>query len=312
VMEPNQFPVLRYNHPDWVTAAWPKDLMRSASGDWTKGWQVERKDGGGMVPCGVVCDRQALPYAERRMSEDLKTHPYRCRFLDTTTATPWRECYSPDHPMTRTDSRKYKMALLEMVSGKYKLVCGSETGHDAAVPYVDYFEGMLSLGPYRHPDAGRKMERIIDDVPPAVSKFQVGWAYRLPLWELVYHDCVVAHWYWGDYNNKMPPIWDKRDLFNALYGTAPMFMFNKAFWEKNKPRFVQSYRATSPVARATGYSEMTDHQFLSADRSVQRTTFANGVTVTVNFGDKPFQMVDGSELAPGGLKVAGIAEAGAK
>ncbi len=36
--------------------------------------------------------------------------------------------------------------------------------------------------------------------------------YRLLLWELVYHDCVVAQWYWGDYNNKLPAVWDRRDL----------------------------------------------------------------------------------------------------
>ena len=81
---------------------------------------------------------------------------------------------------------------------------GSETGHEAAVPYVHYFEGMLSLGPYRVPDAGRDMQRILDDVPEQVAKFQTGHFYRLPLWELVYHDCVVAQWYWGDYNNKLP------------------------------------------------------------------------------------------------------------
>jgi hypothetical protein len=312
VMDPSKFPLLRYNHPDWVTAAWPKDLMLSASGDWTKGWEVETKDGSGMVPCGVVCDKQAIAFAERRIPEDLKTHPYRCRFLDTTTATPWRECYSPDHPMTRTDSRKYKMDLLDLVSNKYGLVCGSETGHDAAVPYVHYFEGMLSLGPYRTADAGREMGKIEGEVPANLSKFQVGHQYRLPLWELVYHDCVVAHWYWGDYNNKLPPIWDKRDLFNALYGTAPMFMFHKAFWEKNKDRFAQSYRAASPVARATGYSEMTDHRFLTADRSVQQTSFANGVSVTVNFGDKPFKIAGGGDLAPGGLKLVGIAQTSTK
>jgi Glycosyl hydrolases related to GH101 family, GH129 len=48
--------------------------------------------------------------------------------------------------------------------------------------------------------------------------------YRLLLWELVYHDCVVTQWYWGDYNNKLPAVWDRRDLYNALYGTPPMFI----------------------------------------------------------------------------------------
>ena len=119
------------------------------------------------------------------------------------------------------------MELLRVVSQKFGLVTGSETGHDAAVPFVHYFEGMLSLGPYRLDDAGRDMQRIVREVPPQIAKFQTGAFYRLPLWELVYHDCVVAQWYWGDYNNKLPAVWDRRDLFNALYGTPPMFMFTR-------------------------------------------------------------------------------------
>jgi hypothetical protein len=310
VMDPNKYPLLQYVMKEWPEGAWPKDLILGADGDWTKGWQVNAKDGS-MVPCGIVCDNQTIGYADKRIPEDLKTHPYLCRFLDTTTANPWRECSSPDHPMTRSDSRKYKMELLDLVSNKYKMVCGSETGHDAAVPYVDYFEGMLSLGPYRVSDV-LSLTKIYDEVPPNLSKFQVGHQYRLPLWELVYHDCVVAHWYWCDYNNKLPALWDKRDLFNALYGTAPMFMFEPAYWEKNKDRFVRSYRNTAPVARATGYSEMMDHRFLTADRSVQQTTFANGVIVTVNFGEKPFSLADGGKLAPGGLKVVGLSPAAGK
>ena len=31
-------------------------------------------------------------------------------------------------------------------------------------------EGMLSLGPYRVPDAGRAMAEIVDDVPERVAK----------------------------------------------------------------------------------------------------------------------------------------------
>lgn len=45
-------------------------------------------------------------------------------------------------------------------------------------------------------------------------------AYRLPLFALVYHGCVVSYWYWGDYNNKLPALWGKRDLSNALYGAS--------------------------------------------------------------------------------------------
>jgi len=295
---------LRGQHPDWTQAAWPEDLMLDGNGDWRKGWRVKGKDGE-MYPCGVLCDKQALKYARQRVPEELKTHPYRCRFIDTTTASPWRECYHPDHPMTHSESRHWKMQLLRFMSEEMKLVTGSETGHDAAVPYVHYFEGMLSLGPYRVPDAGRNMVKPLDEVPQHVARFQVGQKYRLPLWELVYHDCVVAQWYWGDYNNKLPAIWDKRDLFNILYGTPPMFMFNNKIWKENKDRFVKSYKDICPVARAVGYSEMTDHRFLTDNRDVQQTTFASGIKITVNFGEKAYSLFDGKKIEPMSYYVSG-------
>jgi hypothetical protein len=295
VMASTNFPRLQWIHPDWTTNAWPHDIILDRRGRWLQGWGVESRDGS-LIPCGVICDRQALPYASERIPAELATHPYLCRFIDTTTAAPWHECYHTNHPMTRSESRKWKMDLLRYVSEDQHLVTGCETGHDASAPFLHYFEGMLSLGPYRVPDAGRRMAEIWTNVPPDVAKFQLGHDYRLPLWELVYHDCVVAQWYWGDYNNKLPALWDKRDLFNVLYGTPPMFMFNRALWERNKARFVQSYRTVCPLVRNVGYQEMTDHRFLTRDRRVQQTVFANGVTVTVNFGATDFSMPDGTVL----------------
>jgi hypothetical protein len=303
-MNPANFPRLRYIHRDWTTNAWPNDINVSRSGQHLKGWEVETKDGA-MIPCGVICDKRALDYARERIPAELVKSPYRCRFIDTTTAAPWYECYSTNHPMTRTESKQWKMKLLRYVSEDNRLVTGCETGHEASVPYLHYFEGMLSLGPYRVPDAGRDMARIWTNAPERVVKYQLGHAFRLPLWELVYHDCVVAQWYWGDYNNKLPALWDKRDQFNALYGTPPMFMFDRKSWEANKARFVQSYTNTCPLARAVGYQEMTDHRFLTPDRAVQQTRFANGVTVTVNFGDAVYAQAGKAPLAAGGIMVEG-------
>jgi hypothetical protein len=297
VMNPANFDKIGHQHPDWPTEAWPNDLAVDSRGEWLRGWRVRGRDGQ-WYPCGVLCDRRAPSYARRRVAAELETHPYRCRFIDTTTAAPWRECYHPDHPMTRSQSRHGKMELLRLMSQEFQLVTGSETGHEAAVPFVHYFEGMLSLGPYRVPDAGRQMLKPVTDPPERVRKFQTGHQYRLPLWELVYHDCVVAQWYWGDYNNKIPELWDRRDLWNALYGTPPMFMFNRAIWSEHKQRFVQSYQTATPVARATGYCEMLSHKWLTDDHSVQQTEFANGVKVTVNFGDRDFEMEGGRILGP--------------
>jgi hypothetical protein len=48
---------------------------------------------------------------------------------------------------------------------------------------------------------------------------------------------------------------------------------------------------------------MTNHRFLTPDRSVQQTAFANGITVTVNFGLTAFQLPDGKLLEPMGFWV---------
>jgi hypothetical protein len=305
VMNPAEFPRLGSQHPDWTTRAWPKDLMIDSDGEWIRGWEVRAKDGA-MIPCGVLCDRQAVDYARERIPPELKTHPYGARFIDTTTAAPWRECYDTAHPVTRSESRQFKMDLLRVVSEECGLVTGSETGHEASVPVLHFFEGMMSLGPYRVPDSGRNMQQLLDEVPERVARFQTGHYYRLPLWELVYHDCVVSYWYWGDYNNKLPALWDRRDLINALYGTPPMFMFNDEVWRKYRDRFVASYQTAAPVARATGYAEMVSHRWLTDDHAVQESRFANGVVVTVNFGDQPYRMADGTMLGPMSKHFAGL------
>jgi hypothetical protein len=59
---------------------------------------------------------------------------------------------------------------------------------------------------------------------------------------------------------------------------------------------VRSYRTAADAARATAYAEMLSHRWLTDDRAVQQTEFANGVTVTVNFGDAPYQLPGGSKL----------------
>jgi hypothetical protein len=197
------------------------------------------------------------------------------------------------------------MELLRYMAEDQRLVTGCETGHDAAVPYLHFLEGMMSLGPYRVPDSGRKMQQIWDEVPERVAKFQLGQAYRLPLFELVFHDCVVSYWYWGDYNNKLPALWDKRDLFNVLYGVPPMFMFDRKYWAANRERFVQSYRNTCPIIEKIAREEMTDHRFLTSDRQVQQTRFANGVAITVNFGATPFLLRDGATVGAMSYHVAG-------
>ncbi len=286
-------------------AGWPEDLVWLQNGGWMHGWADIQKHSDGtqtVYQGGVISSPRGLKRAEEEIPADLKTHDYRCRFIDTTTASPFREDYNPAHPLTRSEDRKYKMSLLDFCSRVEKLVVGTETGIDPSVPYVDYYEGMLSLGPFRLPDAGYDIMGYRKPTPEFL-KFMVGPVYRIPLWELVYHECVVAQWYWGDSSNKAPEVWDKRDLINILYATPPLFMMNRDIWTAHRDRFVSSYKSVCGVARRFGYDEMLSHHFLTADHTVQSTTWKSGSQILVNMGETNYNLADGTTLKAGGWLV---------
>jgi hypothetical protein len=277
---------------------WPQDLVWLPDGDWMHGWaDIEKHpdETQTVYQGGVINSERGLARAEQEIPPDLKTTPYLCRFLDTTTASPFREDYNPSHTLTRTQDRRYKMDLLKFCSQQMHLVVGSETGIDPAVPYVDYFEGMMSLGPYRLPDAGYDMMGYRTPTPDFL-KFQVGPEYRIPLWELVYHDCVVADWYWGDSTNKAPEVWPTRDLYNILYGTPPLFMFDRTIWEQERVHFAQTYKNVCPLVRRLGYTEMLSHEFLSPDHAIQRTQWSDGTEIVVNFGALDYRLPGGQTV----------------
>ena len=300
------------------TSAWPEDIVWNSadSNDWRKAWGVRDRKGN-KVYCATQCDLRAVARERRNVSAELKLKPFNARFIDVTAAVGWEECEHPAHPMDRSQSRAAKCELLRILGDEFGLVVGSEQGIGAAVPVCDYFEGMLSPWyarmPHGRPGAGR-MEIFRDPARPTnvtekeleiVERYTTGEKYRIPLFELVFHDCCCAHWYWYDYSNRPLYLWPRRDLLNALYGTMPMFIFDARHWREHKAEFQRSYATTAPIARRTGYSEMLDHRALTKDRSVQESVFADGTRVTVNFGDKPFRLPDGTDLAPGAVRDSG-------
>jgi hypothetical protein len=251
------------------------------------------------------CPALWLRAAQKVIPTALKNHPFRARFIDVTTAEGLYECYDPKHPLTRIEKRECGQKLLAYVRS-LGLVVGGEHGIWWAVPYVDYFEGMMSSGPYSwlaghliRPES--KEQRITDpwgnQLPPwsEYEKWGIGHEYRIPLWELVFHDCVVTTWYWGDSSDWLmqvaPEVTTKKDLFNILYGTIPLLWLDPpGAWNKDRRTFLRTYRLTSKLHEAIATQEMLSHEFLTPDRAVQRTRFADGTVCVVNFGVETYTL----------------------
>ncbi|HOX39799.1 MAG TPA: glycoside hydrolase [Candidatus Brocadiia bacterium] len=269
------------------------------------------------------CPALWVPAAQKVIPKVLAEYPFLGRFIDVTTAEGIYECYDPNHPLTKGEKRRCGEELLAYVRAN-GLVTGGEHGIWWCVPHLDYIEGMMSsyqfswpAGHLLHPKT--KDEEFTDPWGGKLPKWSeyekwgIGHEWRVPLWELVFHDCIVSTWYWGDSNDFLldaaPEITAKKNAYNILYGTIPMMWADsQGAWKKNRDTFLTSYRNTCKLHEAIAGAEMVSHEFLSEDHALQRTVFSDGTEAIVNFGDSPLYVeFRGRKLlvSPNGFMVEG-------
>ena len=204
------------------------------------------------------------------------------------------------------------------------LVTGGEHGRWWAVPQLDYIEGMMSGGSTSWPAGYLRRPKSKDESFTApngrpypkweeYARWGIGHEYRVPLWELVFHDCIITTWYWGDSSDFLliaaPEITAKKDAFNILYGSMQMMWANKeGSWVNDKEMFLRTYRNVCRMHEAVATAEMLSHEFITPDRAVQRTRFLDGTEAVVNFGERPYQVKVGGKarvLPQNGFAVKG-------
>jgi hypothetical protein len=246
--------------------------------------------------------------------QELNRLPYNARFIDVAAAGELLEDFFPGRAFDRRQDLENRRALFRRMNDR-GLVLGTEHGNDWVIDLVEYFEGSMS-GPFwwsswpaGHLDRPRR-----DQLTPEYLKYGMGYANRVPLWELVYHDCAVTTWYWGDTAGLLyeaaPELADRKDLFNLLYGTTPLFWMNGTGYRfpQEQHRMLRTFHDTCPLHEVVAFEAMLEHRFVSEDRAVQRTRFANGTDIVVNFSDEPRPCrVEGGNvlLAPQGYHVRG-------
>lgn len=268
----------------------PNLVRRERNGELAKGWLTLD----GLHQYYSLCSHYALPAAQAEISARLATHPYNARFLDVHTAMGLAECYDEDHPLTRTQDRENKTAMLQWIRNQ-GLVLGGEHGRAWSVPVLDYQEGMMSCNPLFTWPAGHlvKVDRE-DQIGELYLEWGLNPARRIPFWEMVFHGCVVSTWYWGDsigyLEDVRPDLTDRKIAMTALYGTAPLMWatdLGLGFEGQGKLRFLQTYNAICPLHEVVGWEELLSFEYLTEDRMVQRTRFRGGTEVTANFGQEP-------------------------
>lgn len=263
-----------------------------------------------------VCTKAILPHIGERIGRELQTYPHDSVFLDVTLAAGPIECLSTEHPMTRREDVAARLKIHQYMANDLKLVVGSEWGAGYGVAHTEFMHGNVTMSqfwgretfdresPY-YTGSWRNTVRpdiMLKDAKPSPTylKYGLGPEYRVPLFELVFHDCAVSSWRWDDNSHKQSETWALKDLFTALYAVAPQWNLDRGLWDKHRARFVASYQALAPVLRSVGYEEMTAHRFLNTDRTLQETTFASDHKVVANFSAQA-QIAAGREIPAGGF-----------
>lgn len=246
--EANYFTMLHDNYQDIYkqNSSFPKGINIDKKGNLMKG---------GMWPGGqayILNSRDSLNYAKRNW-EQIKQLQTGGMFVDTTSAVQLYESYETGNTSTKAEDLRNKQELVIFYKSKNQ-VFGSEETADFAVKDMDFFET-------RH---ARKAGETV------------------PLWALVFHDCAFTCRYVDKSNMELTA---KPWLEDMLWGYFVLFRmgnWGKPEWKQQKQEFMDSLPVDDWFAKI-GTLEMTNHEFLGDDFEVEKTTFSNGKSVTVNF-----------------------------
>jgi Glycosyl hydrolases related to GH101 family, GH129 len=238
-----------------------------------------------------ICGKHLLPQWTTKAKEAIRDYGLQLFYFDTLVVQ-LAPCLDPHHPSTIEENQQARLEILKKTRD-LGMIVGSGEGMCPtwALPGVDFFEGLMSLRPYadtrlRIPAGG--YETDLGNSYQEQAAITLDETRRIPLYQLAFHDYIAGTWVWRDTNYQSTPFAWKKNLFNILYGTMPMWHMNRRLWESHKAEFVASYKSIASVRERIGFAEMVNHGWLTADRSVQFTDWNTGDRVIVNFGDRPF------------------------
>ena len=137
-------------------------------------------------------------------------------FIDTTFAWGLVTCEDPAHLMSRSDDMQWKSNLCDLAKELFEMF-GSEEGREWAVPHADYMEGLLS-----HKLGANRPERAFS---------RRGDGVVIPMFEIIYGDCVNLYGHQGDRATPSRPDY----ILNCLiYGEMPVYAFGAHLYYENE------------------------------------------------------------------------------
>ena len=250
----------------------------------------------------------AQPYVEGRVNGivDQMLSGFNTWFIDCDAYGELYDDYSTTHPATQLDDMNARLARIAWIRDTHNMVVGSEGGaaysastlhfaHGMTVPVIGWGDPDMKsktspyyIGGYWPPEGPAIHIKQVPLKPNYLYHYYDP-RFRLPLYQIVFHDSVVTTHHWGSGSLKFENAIETLALLELLYNVPPLYHLNIEEFSKHKVWIKRHYAFFSPLHRQIGGQTMTDFEWLSDDKQIQRTEFGNVVEMYANFGTDQFE-----------------------
>jgi hypothetical protein len=242
--------------------------------------------------------RAKTPFVDQRIAaaKALGASGY---FVDSDAFGDLYEDFDPTHPMTRARDRENRMSRMRAVVDA-GFVLGSESAVGWSTPVVHFSHGNETITtdaywalladrarmggwyPSDRPGLFFKPIELTEDERRELFDPTA----RVPLFQAVFHDSVVATDRWEMSLMKVPALAAPRTLLALLYGVPTLFSLDRRALREHGPRLTALARFFEPFHRKIATLPLVSFAYLSDDRRVQRARFGTDVEVIANFGEE--------------------------
>ena len=276
---------------------YPDGISVDKNGNFLGAWQLKGFDGK-MHSQNHLCPLVGMERMRDEVAETVKKYPYyKGRFIDCYGGKAAETCFSPKHPINSFEEcLKIKKTAFNNLK-KMGLIAGTEDGFEDLADELIYTEGLHSPVVFRNENAGRRHKNMYNETEERhIDKHMLDPKCRIPLWEMVYHENLLAFPYWGDSTDDSVKQIKKKVLFACLFGCQPLYSFSLSNYKTLKPFIISSYKRIAEVSKYTITEPITDYKILSEDYTLQQTVFGGRYSVTVNFSEK--EQTAGGKIIP--------------
>ncbi len=284
-------------NPDWTTAHLGSKAYRDCA--------IVLKDGKlktGFQQSGHYTDPRCVrPLLEARVKAVQAKTGFNAWFLDAYATSMVFDSYRDGASMTQAQNAEGNINASRWINTALKLPAGSEDGNALTAQGILFAHGMQTpvigwgdqdmtkdkqspyyVGNWYPPEQPAVFFKTVPLKEPFRTVYFAP-AMRLPLYQAVFHGSVITTHHWLFDSLKLSNVQAENTLTQLLYNVPPLYHLSAATLKQRLPLIQRQDRFFRPLHQRLAPQAMIDFRWLTADKQLQQTTFADGTRLVANF-----------------------------